>query len=250
MKNLTSVLVLCVLAGCATVDKQSVGTVPPEDDVLADLEEEFTGDNEDVETMPDPLKKWNTIWFHFNDKLYYWVMLPVSKGYAKVMPEPVRKGTSNFFTNLETPIPLTSCVLQGRWNEAGTVLKRFGLNTTVGILGCRDVAAKRFGLPGPNEDIDQAFGSWGIKTGPYLVWPFFGPSSVRGTFGDVGDRLLTPTTWSSWHWTTQAAIGATDRINETSLDPEQYKELQKMTVMPYTAVRNAYYQNRKKLVEE
>lgn len=262
MRKLTSVLALCVLAGCATVHKQSAGQPSSEakgadadpfaDDLLAGLEEEFTGDQEgeDVETMPDPLRRWNVVWFHFNDKLYFWFLRPVSKGYGRVMPEPIRKGTDNFFTNIETPIPLTSCVLQGRWRDASDVLARFGLNTTVGFLGWLDVAANRYDLPKHDEDVDQAFGSWGIETGSYLVWPFFGPSSVRGTGGMVGDRLLTPTTWLSWPWTTEAAVGAANTINNTSLDPDQYMELQRMTVVPYTAMRNAYYQNRKKLVEE
>ena len=261
MKRLTSVLALCILAGCATVDKQDgtgsrkaekAAASSVEDDLLAGLEEDFTGSQEDqdVETMPDPLRRWNMIWFTFNDKMYFWFLRPVSKAYSRVMPDPVRMGTYNFFTNLETPIPLTSFMLQGRWKDAGNVLARFGLNTTIGFVGVRDVAANRYDLLRPKEDIDQAFGSWGIEGGPYLMWPFFGPSSVRGTVGMVGDRLLTPTTWLSWPWTTRAAVSTAQIINETSLDPDFYMELRKTTVVPYTAVRNAYYQNRKKLVEE
>jgi len=221
-----------------------------DDQLLAGLDEEFTGpkEGEDVDKMSDPLRHWNAVWFHFNDKLYFWVLRPVSKGYGKVVPEPARKGIDNVFNNLRTPVPLVSFSLQGRWADARRVLCRFGLNSTVGVLGWRDVAAIKHDLPGPNEDIDQAFGAWGIGTGPYLVWPFFGPSSVRGTFGSLGDRLLNPTSWLPRYW--NVAVAVTDKVNETSLDPDHYQEMRMMTVVPYTAVRNAYYQNRKELVEE
>lgn len=282
MKPLVNLLLLCLIAGCATVSKSSgpaPAETPPEtaqegapeapapegesavaetaaegpeseNDLLAGLEEEYTGEREEAKAVRDPLKFWNLIWYHFNDKLYLWVLRPTAIGYGKVVPQPARKGIDNFFENLSMPVPLGSCLLQGRWKDAGIVLARFGLNTTAGGLGFYDFAAKQCDLPEKEEDIDQALGSWGIGTGWYVVWPFFGPSSIRGTAGLIGDRVLTPTTWLPWPWEAALATGAVNTVNRTSLNPDAYKELKGMAVAPYVGLRDAYFQNRKKLVAE
>lgn len=276
-KPISIFVLLCLFAGCATTSKRCTtggsseekavqastasskegeAAVPsqagPEDALLAGLESEYKGEKgaKDVKDMKDPLKAWNLVWFHFNDKLYLWVIRPVAIGYGKVVPKPARNGINNFFTNLKTPVPLVSCFLQGRWKDLGVVAARFGINSTAGLLGFIDVAGKECGLAERNEDMDQAFGSWGIGTGYYLIWPFYGPSSVRGTFGLAGDMVLDPIMWIPWPRAASAATNAVNTINTASFNPNQYKELKGAAMAPYIGLRQAYYENRKKLVAE
>ena len=82
--------------------------------------------------------------FVFNDKLYYWVLKPVSKGYSAVLPKDIRGCLGNFFSNLTSPVVLINTLLQGRFEDAGTVLSRFGINTVIGVFGLADPAAKEF----------------------------------------------------------------------------------------------------------
>jgi len=235
----------------AAEDEATPGDDFSDDDFLADLEEEFAEDEEGegVVDRRDPLKPWNLACFHFNDKLYLWFVRPVSKGYAKTVPRGPRKGLHNFFTNLKFPMRFGSCLLQGRMKDSGIVLARFCINSTIGMFGFIDLG-KKYGLEGKNEDVDQAFGRWKIPPGWYVVWPFLGPSSLRGTAGYLGDVALTPTTYLPVP--VEASVGAAllTTINKTSLDPDEYKRLMGATLAPYIALREAYIQNREKLVEE
>jgi phospholipid-binding lipoprotein MlaA len=268
-KPISILVLLCLFAGCATTSHPSKTDQAPkpsskeleaaapapagqEDALLADLENEYKGEKkgEDVKNMKDPLKPWNLVWFHFNDKLYLWLLRPVAVGYGTVVPKPARNGIHNFFTNLKTPIPLISCLLQGKWKDLGVVAARFGLNSTAGLFGFIDVADREFGLKQRHEDVDQAFGSWGIGTGCYLIWPLYGPSSLRGTAGMAGDMVLDPLTWIPLPRAASAATTAVNTINTFSLNPNQYKELKGVAIKPYVGMRQAYYENRKKLVAE
>ena len=222
-----------------------------DDEFLAGLEEEFEEEAGGVagKKRRDPLKPWNVVWFHFNDKLYFWALRPAAIGYGKVMPKPFRRGIDNFLANVATPVRMSSCLFQGRFKDLGVVAARFGVNTTIGFFGFFDTATD-CGFEKRNEDMDQAFARWGIPPGCYIVWPFAGPSSLRGTAGLAGDRLFSPTTWIPWHWGISVGVNAGGTLNGTSLDPDQYKRLKEMTVSPYIGIREAYYQHRQKLVEE
>lgn len=279
MNRLASVLALCLLVGCATTHKAGTkdlsGTAPAKaeaaaaatpageakkdaatagsgDALLSGLEKEY-GESEHPEQeakLADPLKPWNLVWYHFNDKLYLWVLRPVAIGYGKAIPSPARQGVDHFFENLRTPGKAVSCLMQGRWEDAGRVMERFGVNTTAGGLGFYDFAAKVMHVEDRNEDIDQALGRWGLGPGCYIVWPFVGPSSVRGTFGMLGDGLLAPVTWVPYSRFASPGSRMISTVNTTSLDPDFYKDMKKGVADPYTAIRHAYTENRKKLVDE
>lgn len=116
---------------------------------------------------------------------------PLARGYAAVVPAPVRAGIGNFFGNLRVPASAVCGLLQGKPARGGTDLARFIVNTTLGIGGLFDVAS-RVGLPFQDEDIGQVLAVWGYKQSRALYLPVLGPTTLRDLPGDVVNRLLAP----------------------------------------------------------
>lgn len=139
---------------------------------------------------PDPWENWNRKVYTFNKKVDTWVFKPVAQGYRKVTPQLVDDSVTRFFLNLEEPLNLINNGLQGKGRAAVQDLGRLTVNT-VTSLGFADVAT-RMGLPRHEEDFGQTFGKWGMSSGPYLVLPFLGPSSVRDLGGLPMDSLANP----------------------------------------------------------
>ena len=127
---------------------------------------------------PDPWEPVNRVVFRFNDTLDTYALKPVAKGYDRVMPQFLQDGVSNVFGNLGEPKNLVNNLLQGKVGDAGIDLARFLMNTTIGVVGVFDVAT-RMGLPRSDEDFGQTLGAWGVKSGPYIMLPLFGPSTLR-----------------------------------------------------------------------
>jgi phospholipid-binding lipoprotein MlaA len=199
--------------------------------------------------IADPIRPWNNAMYQFNDKLYFWVLKPVSKGYSAVIPEDIRIAVSNFFDNVTTPVRFVSSILQLKIGDAGNELLRFVYNSTAGVCGLADAAKADFGVPRKKEDLGQALGSYGIGHGFYIVWPFFGPSSLRDTVGLIGDAFLDPVSYVT-PLEASAGITAYDEVNTVSLHIGDYEDLKKSAVDPYVSIRDAYLQYRKKKVEE
>jgi phospholipid-binding lipoprotein MlaA len=130
----------------------------------------------------DPWEPMNRAIYNFNSGFDHYVFLPVVKGYDTVTPEVVQSGVSNFFSNLMEVRNLFNNMLQFRVKDSGITLGRFVINTTVGVAGLWDPASK-IGMHEKREDFGQTLGVWGVGSGPYLVVPFLGPSSLRDTGG-------------------------------------------------------------------
>jgi len=140
-----------------------------------------------VPTSPDdPWEPFNRSVFEFNEGLDAYVLKPVVAGYRFVLPEFVREGIYNFFSNYNDIYTALNNLLQGKPDYAFNDLMRVVVNTTMGLGGMIDLATPG-GLEKHKEDFGQTFGVWGVPSGPYVVLPFFGPSSVRDTFGTVAD---------------------------------------------------------------
>ena len=140
-----------------------------------------------VEPSPnDPWEPFNRSVFEFNEGLDAYFLKPVVAGYRFVLPEFVREGIYNFFSNYNDIYTALNNLLQGKPADAFNDLMRVVVNTTFGLGGFIDMATPG-GLEKHKEDWGQTFGVWGIPSGPYVVLPFFGPSSVRDTFGTVAD---------------------------------------------------------------
>jgi len=260
-------LATLVMAGCAhnpslssdtpatDLEPTHVQTAPAlyQSDTASDQakneDDDYLDDDFEVVEVADPLYYWNKTWYHFNDKMYFWVLKPAAQGYKAVAPESVRTGVSNFFHNLTTPIRLVGSLLQGKLKRAGIELGNFLINTTWGVAGFGNLTKKHPELNPPPEDVGQAFGVWGIDHGIYLVWPFFGPSSLRDTVGLVGGYFLHPVTYVD-PWSASSGIKAYDTVNETTFRIGNYEALKEAAIDPYIAIRDAYIQNRKKQVEE
>jgi phospholipid-binding lipoprotein MlaA len=142
----------------------------------------------------DPLEPLNRQVFAFNQFVDRAAIRPIARTYDEVVPGPVKTGVGNFFENLSTPIWAFNHVLQGDLAEAGLQTGRFLLNSTGGILGLFDVATPA-GLEKSRATYDQTFGVWGIPSGPYLMLPFLGPTTVRGGAA-IYARFQTDLVWN------------------------------------------------------
>ena len=138
----------------------------------------------------DPFENINRKIFSFNQGLDSYILRPVASGYKKITPDPVEKGVSNFFANLDDVTSLVNNLLQGRPRRALSDTGRFVINSTVGVLGIFDIATDA-GLPKYNETFGQTFGIWGFAEGPFVMLPFFGPANVRATAGRFTQAVTT-----------------------------------------------------------
>ncbi|MCR4941190.1 MAG: VacJ family lipoprotein [Campylobacter sp.] len=212
----------------------------------AEVSDEFENEFNAQQTF-DPLSGYNRVMTGFNDTLYTYIFNPVARGYRYVMPEPGRTAIGNFFDNLMYPIRLVNNLLQFKFKNAGEETLRFVANTIVGFGGISDVATKYYNLPRHDEDFGQTLGAWGIGAGPHIVWPIFGPSNLRDTFGMVGDFFTNPVSYVE---PSEASFGAKtiNQLNQT--DPDFYENLKKEAVDLYPFLRDAYEQRRYHLIKE
>lgn len=212
------------------------------------------GEEEDsLALVADPLSGFNRAMFTFNDDIYFGLLRPIAIGYRFVVPTPARVSIKNFFFNLLTPVRLINCLLQGKGRAAGGELGRFFINTTVGMLGFYDPAQIYPELNPPSEDFGQTLGHWTIGNGFYIVWPFFGMSTLRDTVGSVGDWAINPVSFMQLinldagaltSGTTNVVAFSVRVVNDTSFRIGDYEALKNAALDPYEAFRNAYIQYR------
>jgi phospholipid-binding lipoprotein MlaA len=143
--------------------------------------------------VSDPFEGFNKAIYKFNYGFDKYFFLPVVRGYEFITPAPVRKGVTNFFSNLYEVRNFANNLLQGKAEGCVNTLFRFAVNTTLGLGGLLDPATE-MGFPQWKEDFGQTLGVWGAGAGPYLVLPIFGPSSLR----DAGGLLVDTVGESMW----------------------------------------------------
>ena len=228
---------------------QSKGAQAFEAEEESDLFEEYETGGEQVISVADPLYFFNHAMYSFNDFLYFKALKPVAQGYKAVVPTVARKGISNFFHNLLFPVRFVNNILQGRLDRAGDEVGIFLANSTAGVLGLNQVAQKHLGMETSDEDLGQSFGAWGIGNGFYIVLPVLGPTTLRDALGDAGDYFITPLNYAE-PWELYWSATATDKVNDTSFRIGDYESLKEASLDPYVAIRNAYIQNRKTLIEK
>jgi phospholipid-binding lipoprotein MlaA len=242
----------------SALSESKMATVETSEEVSEkpDVEDDFEDDFFDEEfeqsqvKIADPLYIWNKGMFHFNDKLYFWVLKPLSKGYTTITPEIFRVGVRNFFYNLMMPIRFVNCILQGKGNAAANEFTRFVINSTMGVLGLGDPASQYplLNLP-DDEDLGQTFAKYGIGNGFFIVWPFLGPSTLRDFIGWTGDSFLNPLTYIDPYEASLATKGF-NFVNRTSFHIGEYEALKEASVDPYVAMRNSYLQYREKKIKK
>ncbi|MEM8787074.1 MAG: VacJ family lipoprotein [Pseudomonadota bacterium] len=140
---------------------------------------------------PDPFAPVNRAVHQFNKGADTVLIRPLSKGYVTAVPGPLRRGISNGANNLAQPLYVANHLLQGDVEAAGTAFFRFGMNTTVGLAGLLDPATEA-GLADNPTDFGETLAVWGLPSGPYVELPILGPSTVRGTVGQVTEIVGDP----------------------------------------------------------
>jgi phospholipid-binding lipoprotein MlaA len=198
----------------------------------------------------DPFEGFNEKMFWFNrEVLDRYLLKPLATGWDFILPDPVQRGVHNFFDNLSVVRRVVNNSLQAKFGGAGIELARFGINSTIGLVGFFDVAKDAFGIEQRDEDTGQTFGVWGIAQGPYLILPFFPPLTIRDGIGYAFDAAMTPYTYFIPWWGTIAGT-ATNTVNERSLNLDRFERVAESTVDLYGAVRNAYLQRRAAAVKQ
>lgn len=222
-------------------------------DELDDYAEDdpFASDEPDTaETEEDTLESVNRVMFGFNETFMDYILTPISKGYRAIIPEEGRIAVRNAFHNLSAPARLVSSIVQLDADKSGRVLGRFLINSTVGLGGFIDVADQEFEIKKVDEDFGQALAVRGVPAGPYLVLPIFGPSTTRHAFGRVVDSALNPVSYFGAGLLVNAAVSATEQVNEYSFNIEDMENLEESAVDPYEGMRHFYLQIREKQIAE
>ena len=193
--------------------------------------------------------------FALNQGLDKAIFKPVAKAY-RVLPAPVRTGTSNVLVNLSSLITIPNNVLQGEFKTAGVNTGRFVINTTVGILGIFNVAKKMGFSEYEKEDYGQTFGVWGIGSGCYLVLPVLGPSTIRDTAGSFmnvlgGDPYYNVSVHGNNEYLDKSDYIATKvltGIDFRAKNMESLENLEKNSMDFYASVRSLYLQDRQRKI--
>lgn len=227
-----------IYAGGTAATPQGV-TVRHDNVSVADDLDDY--DNEPVASIPDPIEPWNRFWFRFNDVFYMHVAEPVYKGWTYITPQFFRTGMSNLFHNILFPTRFINCILQGKLLAAGVEFSRLMMNV-MGGAGLVDLASSKktiVPMDPSGEDFGQTLACWGVGQGFYIVWPFVGPSSLRDTFGRIGDAFTTPIYYIS-PWTLSVGTELVFRFNDLNEVFPSYESLKSIAVDPYLAMREAF----------
>jgi phospholipid-binding lipoprotein MlaA len=223
----------------------------PSVEFYEELEDPFgPAEGEEIPVLTDPFVGYNRWMFNVNEGLYDYVMEPIAKGWRFVIPEDLRIVIRNAFDNALSPVKLVSSLAQGDFNKSGRVLSRVLINTTAGLGGMLDVAGQEYNIENVNEDFDQALGHYDVPTGPYLVLPFFGPSTARNVAGRVVDSFLSPSIFFAPSFFVSAGITVGETTNDVSFIIDDKKALEESAIDEYESVRDFYHQYREGLVKE
>ncbi len=215
-----------------------------------DLEDPFDTHEEEGPELQDPFESHNRFMFNLNNKIYNHFTKHVAKGYRFTVPFELRIAIRNAFNNATMPVRLLSSIIQGDMEKSGRVIGRFLINSTVGLGGLLDVADQEYNIKPVNENMEQALGYYDVPSGPYLVLPILGPSSVRNVFGRVADIFASPAYIFSAPFAVSASVATGKKINETSFLIKTKKELEEFSIDEYESVRDFYQQYHNHLIRE
>jgi len=220
------------------------------------FDEEFDEDLEAAPgSYPDPLESSNRGVLAFNRQIDKWILDPVTEAYQFVVPKPARNAIANFFLNFGSTKTLVNDCLQLEWKDAGITAGRLVINTSIGVVGLFDVA-ESLGMPGHESDFGQTLALAGTPSGPYLLLPVLGPSTVRDGFGVFVDGFFQPTnyilgplnlTFGPVIMQSPGAIliyGGSSGLTLRDRNFARLKDLESSSVDYYAAMRSGYYQDR------
>jgi ABC-type transporter lipoprotein component MlaA len=204
-----------------------------------------------VQNNHDPIEGINRVSDSFNELLDKAIMKPVAKGYVAVTDKKDRKAISNFYDNLTYPNTILNDFLQGKGHQGLEDLLRFIINSSIGLVGLIDVAS-HVELEKHNEDLGQTLAVWGFPQGAYIVYPFFGPNSVRNTPDFITETVTYGLFWASYFIAPQAIIPLSilSYIDKRArlLDASEMRD--ELALDPYIFTREAWRQNREYLIHD
>lgn len=204
---------------------------------------------EDELIVNDSHEGLNRFFFGINRGLDLVIVRPISKVYGAIVPSPIRLIARNGLRHLEAPGDVINYTLQGNGSEAGKTLKRFVINSTLGLGGAFDVA-DHLGTAYNPTDFGLTLAGWGAGEGRYLVNPLLGPSTVRDTFGRIGDIALSPTSYlgiiTDFGYGGVIANG-TNIIDQRQRNGELLDNVIFASPDPYVTLRSTYIQRRRSL---
>jgi phospholipid-binding lipoprotein MlaA len=205
-----------------------------------------TGGDGDMRDPRDPWEGMNRAVYRFNDGFDDYIARPVAGAYRDALHFEIRSRVSNFFSNIQDIFIGVNNLLQGKLQEGVEDWARFVFNSTIGLAGIHDVASD-MGIEKHNEDFGQTFGRWGADSGPYLILPFLGSSTLRDTGGLALDWYFAPlaearpialrnSLYALYFVNTRAELlAASDLLEQAALDR-------------YIFQRDAYLQRRRSLI--
>ena len=224
--------------------------------VSADTDGENSLSKKDSKPVKDCFEKVNRATFAFNQGLDKAIFEPLAKGY-RLLPNPIRIGSSNVLSNLSNLLTIPNNILQGDMKTAAVNSGRLVVNSTIGILGIFDPATNLGLEKGQKEDYGQTLGAWGVGEGCYIVLPVLGPSTTRDVVGSISSLVVGGDPWYNItvrndthyfadfdYYFSRAGTGIDFRAkNLESLD-----NLEKNSMDFYASVRSLYLQDRKQKV--
>ncbi len=234
LPRLSLVAAVLALSACATP--------PPAND--PDAVAEYNQTN-------DPFEPSNRVFYQVNDTLDTYILRPVAVAYRDVVPGVARDSVHNLLANISSPIVFSNDVLQAKPQRAGTTMMRFLINSTAGLGGLFDVAAK-VGYPEHDNDFGITLALWGVGEGPFLFLPVLGPSDPRDAGGFAVDIGLDPLTYADFGGSnalgySRYGLGAVDQRSRLIGDIDQIK---RNALDPYATFRSLYRQNRESDIQK
>ncbi len=197
----------------------------------------------------DPWEGFNRGVYSFNEAIDGAVFDPISKVYKAITPEIIDTGITNMFSNIGDISVIANDILQFKFSQALSDLARFVFNTTLGLLGFFDVSTQ-MGFEKHDEDFGQTLASWGIGSGPYLMVPFFGPSTIRDATGFVVDAgLLNPIFYIDDELT-RAGLLTLNYVDFKADLTSASNLLEEAALDKYEFIKNAYFDKRENLIND
>ena len=209
-----------------------------------------------AETEKECFENVSRVIFKFNKSFDKAILRPIAVGYNK-LPKSIRNGTGNFTSNIGTLLTVPNHILQGQWRLAGESSASFVINSTIGILGFANPAAK-MGLKNQQEDVGQTLGAYGIGGGCYFVLPILGPTTLRDSFGMIADSFVDPFAQVTIRDKELFSISGSDidyytvkgatAVDFRGDNVKSFDSLEKNSIDMYAAMKSLYIQNRNKKI--
>lgn len=213
-----------LLATCLLVFQSGCASIPPEEREAGDAYEPY-----------------NRTVYEVNEDLDRVALAPASRAYVDAIPDPVRASVSSFFDNLLYLDTILNGFLQGKFEQGVSDLARFGVNSTIGIVGLFDVATP-IGLPRHDEDFGQTLAVWGVGSGEFLMYPLLGPSSERDTGGIIVSLATNPLLYVIPP--VAIPLGVMQVIDTRARSEGFVRFRDDAAIEPYAFTRDAYLQHR------